>query len=320
MWNLSYTACSFVVREKYQNAKTADLNGNFTACVDPRRTYFGVIEVLKEYCKKHEKLKDKKEEKRLYRMDIVSQSSDEKMNCLLVEIESGRYGYKSNITDKETQKVEYQQKETDAPLMKFYLIILIPKVVENAKVYKGFMFFQNYGQYGVKTKTIRGMKKYFSEFFNSILWVGNISPEIFVETMLKAESIKKIYFVRNNISYDAADNVRFTYGKEQRVLEKMRLSEGFISKLRGYLSGSNRIFEFENKDYNDVKLCIDIGGRDRIIGLNNIENVSIIESLPDDLKKADGDINTQRLVSIVSTQAKEYMKRVICYIDDFETR
>ena len=60
--------------------------------------------------------------------------------------------------------------------------------------------------------------------------------------------------------------------------------------------------------------------RDRIIGLNNIEIVSIIESLPDDLKKADGDINTQRLVSIVSTQAKEYMKRVICYIDDFETR
>ena len=56
-----------------------------------------------------------------------------------------------------------------------------------------------------------------------------------------------------------------------------------------------------------------MGGRDRIIGLNNIENVSIIESLPDDLKNADGDINTQRLVIIVSTQAKEYMKRVICY-------
>ena len=56
-----------------------------------------------------------------------------------------------------------------------------------------------------------------------------------------------------------------------------------------------------------------MGGRDRIIGLNNIENVSIIESLPDDLKDADGDINTQRLVSIVSAQAKEYMKRVICY-------
>ena len=314
MWNLSYTACSFVVRGKYQNAEIADLNGDFNTCVGEYQTYSGVIEVIKEYCKKHEKLQDKKEEKRLYRMDIISQGSDEKVEYLLVEIESGRYGYKSNITDKETQKVEYQQKETDAPLMKFYLTILVPKILEKAKVYKGFMFFQNYGQYGVKTETIRGMKKYFSEEFNRILWVGNISPEIFVETMLKTESIKKIFFVRNNISFDAADSVRFAYGKEQRVLEQMRLTEGFVSRLRGYLSGSNRIFEFENKDYNDVKLCIDMGGRNRIIGLNNIENVSIIESLPEDLKNATGDIDTQRLVSIVSTQAKEYMKRVVCYI------
>lgn len=313
MWNLSYTACSFVVREKYQNAEVSDLNGNFTTCIEPYQTYSGVIEVFKNYCKRNVKLQDKEEEKRLYRMDIISQGSDEKLDYLLVEIESGRYGYKSNITDKETQKVEYQQKETDAPLMKFYLTIIVPKNIEDSKVYKGFMFFQNYGQYGVKTETIRGMKKYFSEEFDSILWVGNISPEIFVETMLNAESIKKIVFVRNNVSFDAADNVRFTYGKEQRVLEKMRLSESFISKLRGYLSGSNRVFEFESKDYDDVKLCINMGGRDRIIGLNNIENISIIESLPDDLKNVDGDINTQRLVNIVCTQAKEYMKRVICH-------
>ncbi len=102
MWNLSYTACSFVVREKYQNAENADLNGSFTACVEPCQTYLGVIEVLKDYCKKHENLQDKKEEKRLYKMEVISQGSNEKIDYLLVEIESGRYGYKSNITDKET--------------------------------------------------------------------------------------------------------------------------------------------------------------------------------------------------------------------------
>ena len=46
MWNLSYTACSFVVREKYQNAEVVDLNGNFTACIEPCQTYFGVIDVF----------------------------------------------------------------------------------------------------------------------------------------------------------------------------------------------------------------------------------------------------------------------------------
>lgn len=311
MWNLSYTACSFVIREKYRNDDVADLNRMFATCTEPCKEYNDVLDVFADYCEKNKVLQDKEMEKRLYRMDVIARGSVEKLNYLLVEIESGRYGYKSNITDKDTQKVAYQQKETDAPLMKFYLTILVPKVVENKKVYKGFMFFQNYGQYGVKTETVQGMKRYFSEIFNSVLWVGNISPEIFVETMLKAESIKKLFFIRNNISLDAADNMRFTYGKEQRVLEKMRLTEGFISKMRNYLAGNNRIFEFENKNYDDVKVCIDMGGRNRIIGLNNIENVSIIETLPDDLKNSEGDINTNRLVSIVCMQTNEYMKRVI---------
>ena len=48
MWNLSYTACSFVVREKYQNAEVVDLNGNFTTCIEPCQTYFGVIDVFKD--------------------------------------------------------------------------------------------------------------------------------------------------------------------------------------------------------------------------------------------------------------------------------
>lgn len=313
MWNLSYTACSFTLREKYQNNSIVDLNGEFITYNEPIVKYNGILEVLEGYCKLNKELKDKHDEKRLYRMDILKNDSYDKLNYLLIEIESGRYGFKSDITDKDTQKLKYQQKETDAPLMKFYLTVLVPKAIDGVKTNKGFMFFQNYGQYGVKTETVQGIKKMFSEQFDLTLWVGNISPEIFVETMLKAENIKKIFFVRNNISSDSADNLKFTYGKEQRVIEKIKFSENFISKLQGYLTGSNRIFEFEDKDYSDVKLSIDIGGRNRIIGLNNIENVSVIETLPDDLKNSDGDINKERLVDIVCKQAIEYMRRVICY-------
>lgn len=314
MWNLSYTACSFVVKEKYRREYAAmDLNGKFTACKEPYQTYGDVIEVFKQFCKGYKDLHDKIEEKRLYKMSIFDQGDKEKCRYLVLEIQSGRYGYKSYITDRETQKVAYHQKETEAPLMKFYLTILVPKKIENAAAVKGFLFFQNYGQFGVKTETVGAMKKFFSEDFNAILWVGNISPELFVETMMKAESIKKILFIRNNISYDSSDSLKFTYGKEQRVIEKVRLTEGFISKLKGYLSGSNRIFEFEDKDYDDLKVCIDIGERERIIGLNNIQNVSIIEPLPDEIKNNDGDIDVERLLKIICVKAKEYMKKMVCY-------
>lgn len=84
-----------------------------------------------------------------------------------------------------------------------------------------------------------------------------------------------------------------------------------MSRLKGYLAGSNRIFEFENKEYDDVKICAEVGGRPRTIGLNNIENVSVIESLPDDLKDINGDIDTSRLIEIVCKQTEEYMRKVV---------
>lgn len=311
MWNLSFTACSFVLNKKYKKGERADLWGKFVPGGEGEKEYEDFFAILKEYCSNHNALMDIADEKRLYRMKLIKEGESEKTKYLLIEIESGKYGFKSSITDKDTQKIAYHQKESDAPLMKFYLSIFVPKVVKNKMIYKGFMFFQNYGQFGVKTDTVNSLKQFLSDKFNISIWVGNISPEIFVDVVLKSENIKKISFVRNNISLDSADNIQFTYGKEQRVIEKIFFTESFMSRLKGYLAGSNRIFEFENKEYDDVKICAEVGGRPRTIGLNNIENVSVIESLPDDLKDINGDIDTSRLIEIVCKQTEEYMRKVV---------
>lgn len=312
MWNLSYTACSFVVKEKFKREKNKNLNDEFVKRGEEGTKYENVLKVFAEYCHAHNGLEDKEDEKRLYRVNLVDEGSHEDVNYALIEIESGRYGFKSKITDKDTQVVAYNQKETDAPLMNFYLTIIVPKDPEEKnKVYKGFFFFQNYGQYGVKTETVAGLKRFFSEEFNLTLWVGNISPEIFVETVLKSENIRRVCFIKNNISSDSVDSIPFSYGREQRIIEHIKFSKHFMDKLKGYLSGASKVFEFESKDYDDVKVSVTTGGRERTIGLNNIQSVSIIESLPDDLKDAEGDIDTSRLVNIVCVQTKEYMKRVV---------
>lgn len=312
MWNLSYTACSFVVKERFKSEKNKNLNDEFIKNDEEGQEFENVLKVFAEYCHTHRNLEDKEDEKRLYRVNLVEEGSHENINYALIEIESGKYGFKSKITDKDTQEVAYNQKETDAPLMNFYLTVIVPKDPgEKNKVYKGFMFFQNYGQYGVKTETVAGLKKFFSDIFNLTLWVGNISPEIFVETVLKSDNIRQIRFIKNNVSTDPSDSLPFSYGREQRIIERIRFSKLFMDKLKGYLSGANKVFEFESKDYDDVKVSVDTGGRVRTIGLNNIQNVSIIESLPNDLKDSEGDIDKGRLVNIVCVQTKEYMKRVI---------
>ena len=78
------------------------------------------------------------------------------------------------------------------------------------------------------------------------------------------------------------------------------------------MKGNSRIFEFENKEYDDVKVELKIGERKRIIGLNNIERVSIIESLPEDLMK-NGEIDRERYIKIILERTSEYMEKVICY-------
>lgn len=247
MWNLSYTACSFVCNKRFKSNEKVDLWQKFTPKDKNKIEYRDFLSVLSEYCDLHNTLEEVSEEKRLYRMKVVRNGEEDNLQYILIEIESGRYGFKSDITDKDTQKLSYHQKETDAPLMKFYLTVIVPKPVIGKIVYKGFMFFQNYGQYGVKTDTVNGLKRYFSDVYDYTLWVGNISPEIFVEKVLKLENIKKISFIRNNVSQDSADSIRFTYGKEQRVIEKIRFTNEFMGRLKAYLAGSNRIFEFENK-------------------------------------------------------------------------
>lgn len=311
MWNVSYTACSFVMHKKRKINERCFL---YEKCIknENENKLYNAKEVIEKYIDSCNKLRDNVSEKRLFKMKKVKEGIEGKIEYVLVEIESGRYGYASSITNKDTQKVTYEQKETDASLMKFEVAILFPKDMENKKAFKGFMFFQNYGQYGIKTETIRGLKNFLSSDYNATIWVGNISPDIFIDTMLKEENLQKICFVNNKVSIDSSDNMSFAYGKEQRIIEKIKLAPSFISKLKGYMKGNSRIFEFENKEYDDVKVELKIGERKRIIGLNNIERVSIIESLPEDLIK-NGEIDRERYIKIILERTSEYMEKVICY-------
>ena len=118
-----------------------------------------------------------------------------------------------------------------------------------------------------------------------------------------------------DITKVADDNTRYASDKmssedKDDIVSSMRAS---ICKVSGSFDDKEYKDELHKMLYGESKEDIDITSNFITTALNNIENVSIIESLPDDLKNADGDINTQRLVSIVSAQAKEYMKRVICY-------
>lgn len=123
--------------------------------------------------------------------------------------------------------------------------------------------FQNVGQFGVKTITTSKMQEFFSSQFNITLKYNTIAPDLFIRKVIRKENIKKFVMIKNYKSSDLADNLGKGYGIEVREIGNLNFSENKWDRLMGairYVAGSKyNLFEFEQQEYDNLKLIVDIG-------------------------------------------------------------
>lgn len=235
-----------------------------------------------------------------------------------VKIYSGIYGNSSDIIDGNTQKVKYNKKSSDIDIRPFYLMIIFPKDNEKVTVQKGLFIFQNVGQFGVKTITTTLMRKFFSNKFGVTLKCNTIAPDLFVRKVIHKDNIKKLLMIKNVKSNDIADNISIGYGSEIRQISNLCFNKKMWSKIMGKIrfvaGGKYNLFEFEQQEYDNLKVIVDIGGRNRTINLHNLENLSIIEGIPDDIKMSDGHPNLSMLIEYFQKVATEYLKEMVLNI------
>ena len=150
---------------------------------------------------------------------------------------------------------------------------------------------------------------------SDIVW---ISGYLFIRKVIRKENIKKLVMIKNYKSSDLADNLGMGYGKEVREIGNLNFSENKWDRLMGairYVAGSKyNLFEFEQQEYDNLKLIVDIGGRNRTINLHNLENLSIIESIPAEIKMADGHPNLKLLIEHFKKVAEEYLEEMVLRI------
>lgn len=87
-----------------------------------------------------------------------------------------------------------------------------------------------------------------------------------------------------------------------------------MDKIRYVAGGRYNLFEFEQVEYDNLKVIVDIGGRTRKINLHNLENLSIIEAIPDEIKMADGHPNLPMLLEYFTKVATEYLEEMVLHI------
>lgn len=324
MFNLSLTACSFHLRKTNSRGNTKIFNLNMPLTLqkeDGTECYFqDLSEIFVQFFKTHESLvKDDNKQQSFrceYNEDNILENDDFRM--FYTRIYSGVYGSSSDIIDGNTQKVKYKKKSSDIDTRPFYLMVVFPKDSERVVVQKGLFIFQNVGQFGVKTITTTLMQEFFSNGFHITLKCNTISSDLFVKKIIRKDNIKKLVMVKNIKSSDTSDNVRKGYGSEIREIGNLYFTEKMWSrmmdKIRYVAGGRYNLFEFEQIEYDNLKVVVDIGGRTRKINLHNLENLSIIEAIPDEIKMADGHPNLTMLIEHFTKVATEYLEEMVLHI------
>ena len=324
MFNLSLTACSFHFRQTNSkgNTKVYDLNSDLhvKTADDKELTFSDLSELFGDFFNKYKQLVKDDNKQQSFRCEYSPKNciktNDFKM--LYVKIYSGIYGSSSEIIDGSTQKVKYQKLSSDIDTRPFYLMIIFPKSSNSVIVQKGMLFFQNVGQFGIKTITVSKMQEYFSSQYKITLRCNTIAPDLFIKKVMTKDSIKKFVMIKNYKSVDCADNISQGYGTEVREIGNLSFNEKvwdiLMNSIRQVAGNKSKLFEFEQQDYDNLKLIVDIGGKNRIINLHNIENLSIIESIPDNIKQADGYPNLHLLIDHFKGVAKEYLKEMVLQI------
>ncbi len=311
MNNLSFTACSIWLRTKNLNKRNNIEIVNLNKTIKGKeKNYSDFFDIMLDFCKEYNNFVINRYEQKMFKIDTKDIKIEEtkKLRYIYLEVNSGGDGIQADIINPETKGVVYTRKREYAETIKFKVYIAIPK---GDNVYKGIIMFQNIGQFGIKTITTDYIKAFIEEKLKLMTVVGSICPEIYVDKLLKYEELKKIVYTRNIVSNDKSDTDQIGYGKEERTLTNFVNMNGWKERISAYMNSNDMVYEFENQKYNVVKLITSANGKQRTININNLENLSIIEGIPDSVRNSNGDIEDEKMKKYFTEMAEEYLERMV---------
>jgi len=320
MNHLSITVCSFHLRKfnSKTNKDIYDLNKNISYINDNEDHLITTVkEMFMAFSSSYSESKKDDDKKKTFSCTYLpfGDFSTEKYNGFSFEIQSGYYGSSSTILDADTREKKYEMTPNDVAEKKFYLYVIIPKDNRQVIVNKGILIFQNIGIFGVKTITYENLFRFLSETYNISISCATISPELFVKKIVTKNNIKKMIMVKNHKSTNDTDLYYNGFGSETRIISKLCFSdtiwEKIVSAINIFIKGKANLFEFQNIEYDKLKLLVKIGEKDRTIDLHNLDKLSIIEEIPDYIQDEKGYADFIQLTEYIKSTVDDYLQEMV---------
>lgn len=236
---LSIRAYSFSFK-KYRSwgtDKVYNLNSElrFPAPDDAEYVYPSALDLFRDFILSSEVTDDKENNQQLFRcsFDTANEGETDRYRYLIFSVHSGYYGFPSDLIDRTTKQTVYRKTKDQADVKEFFVMVVIPKNIDESHATRGLIYFQETGVYGVKTITASSMQEFFSNKLGLTFLTQNLAPDFYLDKLFASGNIKRVRLARNVSSADSADRLYGqSVGREERAITPLRVTNELKQKLR----------------------------------------------------------------------------------------
>lgn len=193
-------------------------------------------------------------------------------------IQTGEYGYESDLYDVKLRKLSYKRRISDAEMLLFYFLVSLPKDRD-----RGILILQRFGQFGIRRMLGADFCAYFSnKCSDASVKMYPLTSESLIDEIVKNCRVRKVRFIKFTMRRDIADAYdRQVHEEEQGHLElaviaKRDGSVPILGRLRQFVQGHrkmNRLIEIKDFPYDTVKVEVEFGGRRRTVDLSRFRKL-----------------------------------------------
>jgi|LDZT01.1.fsa_nt_gi hypothetical protein len=229
-------------------------------------------------------------------------------NCVIDEderlisgiIQTGDYGYETELVDTDSGAVSYKRKTSDAEVMPFYFLIYNPKEKD-----EGCVILQEFKGFGIKTPFLKYIRECFcSENENFVINMFPLVPEQLIRELFSKGEPKKLRYIKFGINRDIADvendhkedeyNIELSISAKRNKYFQIRdeICDSIsnckpLDEIMGHFRDKDkfdRVIELHDFEYDIVKLQLSINGTPKIIDLSNPYKLRPIHNITDEVE------------------------------------
>ncbi len=267
---MTISLSSYIIRVKVKNK-----DKNTYAQID---SFDGKSDLLDEFKSYLSNLSTKSslDEKQRKLIGVNKISSDSRLLNGIVE--TGEYGYESDLKNKDTGVISYTRKIDEAEMLPFYFLISVPK-----NAHEAILILQRFRQFGIRKYLLNDFNNYFaSKYANFGIEINPLVPETLIQQYLDNGKVFKIRFIRNGVHEDLADaydeqgEIELEGYTELVVSAKRNSRIPLLNTIRECLKGNkqlNKLVEIHDFDYDNVKVELVVNKKHRTINLGSLQRI-----------------------------------------------